>query len=93
MPTYENEPSCLGDIQGDRECMEDFLSALSLPKLKAKKLRAILESEYAAKFDVTVEEAAEMWQYGFDSARDLCSEGWGAAGDLSLLEHLETLVS
>jgi hypothetical protein len=49
-------------------------------------------SEYAAKFDVTVEEAATMWQYGFDCAQDLCSIGWGANGSLTLLEHLDTLV-
>ena len=48
---------------------------------------------YAAKFDVSVEEATEMWEYGFESARDLCSIGWGEDGSLTLLEHLDTLVS
>ena len=41
----DNEPSCLADIQGEPELISDFLTALSLPKIPEKKLRAVLEAE------------------------------------------------
>ena len=41
----ENEPSSLADIQGDKELIDDFLSALRLPKIPEKKFRATLDVE------------------------------------------------
>jgi predicted acylesterase/phospholipase RssA len=48
-------------------------------------------SDYSTKFDVSLEEGLEMWQFGFDAAAELCSAGWGDDGG-SLVDHLATLV-